>query len=86
MVLQVSTQRPTAQLAKAADRQAAVHLQSGTPSLQDLQAAVLVMVRELVGADIAPDVPLGAQGLDSLAAMELRQKLQVQASAPVCQD
>ena len=86
MVLQVSTQSPTAQLAKAADRQAAVHLQSGMPSLRDLQAAVLGIVRELVGADIAPDMPLATQGLDSLAGMELRQKLQVRASASGCQD
>jgi aryl carrier-like protein len=34
-------------------------------------------VRELVGGEVAPDEPLAAQGLDSLAGMELRQKLQV---------
>lgn len=33
-------------------------------------------VRDLVGADVAPDEPLALQGLDSLASMELRQKLQ----------
>ncbi len=33
-------------------------------------------VRDLVGADVAPDEPLASQGLDSLASMELRQKLQ----------
>ena len=34
-------------------------------------------VRELIGGEVAPDEPLAAQGLDSLAGMELRQKLQV---------
>ena len=37
----------------------------------------LLQVRELVGGEVAPDEPLAAQGLDSLAGMELRQKLQV---------
>lgn len=30
-----------------------------------------------MGGEVAPDEPLAAQGLDSLAGMELRQKLQV---------
>jgi aryl carrier-like protein len=38
-------------------------------------------VRELVGSEVAPNEPLAAQGLDSLAGMELRQKLQVPCSA-----
>ena len=37
----------------------------------------LFQVRDLVGADVSPAEPLAAQGLDSLAGMELRQKLQV---------
>lgn len=43
----------------------------------DVQAVVLDIAKGLVGTDIALDAPLTAQGLDSLAAMELRQKLQV---------
>lgn len=43
-----------------------------------LQQEILEMVRGFVGADVAVDQPLVAQGLDSLAGMELRQKLQVQ--------
>jgi hypothetical protein len=42
-----------------------------------LQQEILDMVRGFVGADVAVDQPLVAQGLDSLAGMELRQKLQV---------
>ena len=42
-----------------------------------LEAEVAGMVRGFVGADVDVSAPLAAQGLDSLAAMELRQKLQV---------
>ena len=62
-------------------------------SLDELQRLVLSVVRDLVGADVDPAAPLGAQGLDSLAAMELRQKLQVAccihahyAHARICRD
>ena len=34
-------------------------------------------VRDLVGGEVEPTQPLVSQGLDSLASMELRQKLQV---------
>lgn len=54
------------------------------PSRAELEAAVAEAVRALVGADVAPDALLAAQGLDSLAAMELRHKLQVHA-CPTCQ-
>ena len=43
----------------------------------ELQSAIAGVVRELVGADVDADVALASQGLDSLTAMELRQKLQV---------
>ncbi len=46
-------------------------------SLSSVQAIVSEIVKGLVGQDVAADAPLVAQGLDSLAAMELRQKLQV---------
>ena len=50
---------------------------SHTRSLASIQSNVLEIVRDLVGADVQLEAPLVAQGLDSLAAMELRQKLQV---------
>ena len=49
----------------------------GMPSLAELEATILSLVHDLIGPDVTPDAPLSSQGLDSLAAMELRQKLQV---------
>ena len=46
-------------------------------STAELQAEVTHLVQGYLGADVDPAAPLAAQGLDSLAAMELRQKLQV---------
>ena len=43
----------------------------------ELEKLVLEVVQELTGEVVDPDQPLAVQGLDSLAAMELRQKLQV---------
>ena len=43
---------------------------------ETLEAAVADLVADLTGQRPASDQPLAAQGLDSLAAMELRQKLQ----------
>ena len=42
-----------------------------------LERQVVDLVRSYVGDDVSPEEPLNKQGLDSLAAMELRQKLQV---------
>ena len=42
-----------------------------------LEAEILTLVHRFVGANVSAHQPLAAQGLDSLAAMELRQKLQV---------
>ena len=42
-----------------------------------LEAEICGMVAGYVGADVDVSLPLAIQGLDSLAAMELRQKLQV---------
>lgn len=50
---------------------------SAGPTAADLEEQVMSVIRDLVGADVAKDQPLVAQGLDSLASMELRQKLQV---------
>lgn len=52
-------------------------MQQPGQTLEELQQEVLGVVRDLVGGEVDPGAPLGAQGLDSLAAMELRQKLQV---------
>ena len=50
---------------------------------ETLQAAVADLVADLTGQRPALDQPLAAQGLDSLAAMELRQKLQACHAAPL---
>ena len=43
----------------------------------ELEAAILQLVQDVLGVEVAIDQPLAAQGLDSLAAIEIRQKLQV---------
>ncbi len=42
-----------------------------------VEAEILALVQGFVGPEVSADQPLATQGLDSLAAMELRQKLQV---------
>ena len=37
-----------------------------------MQSLIAAAVRDIVGADIGPDAPLAASGLDSLAAVELQ--------------
>ena len=54
------------------------------PSPEELLRLVLDAVRDLVGAEVDPRAALGGQGLDSLAAMELRQKLQVLRVSSCC--
>lgn len=63
--------------AKEAKVEANPVVKKGLPSMAELEASILSVVHDLIGPDVAPDAPLSGQGLDSLAAMELRQKLQV---------
>ena len=49
-----------------------------------LEAEILTLVQSYVGEQVAPEEPLAKQGLDSLAAMELRHKLQVCSAGAVC--
>lgn len=62
-----------------------VMVRTGPPEGLDtaaLEATIMEMVRGYVGDKVVTaDEPLAQQGLDSLAAMELRQKLQVPTSA-----
>ena len=46
-------------------------------SAEQLHALVVGTVEDLVGGPVDGSAALGSQGLDSLAAMELRHKLQV---------
>ena len=47
-------------------------------SREELQAQIAAIVSSLTGTEVELEQPLASQGLDSLASMELRQKLQVQ--------
>jgi hypothetical protein len=46
-------------------------------SLQDVQSALVELVDEVMGSKPSIDSPLAGKGLDSLTAMELRQKVVV---------
>lgn len=43
----------------------------------EMEVMIMDTLRDLIGETVDPAKPLIGQGLDSLAAMELRQKLQV---------
>lgn len=73
--------------ARSAGASVGVSAAAGAPlplkarSLADLEAMVLAVVVDLVGEGVDVNEPLSSQGLDSLASMELRQKLQVLTTA-----
>ena len=71
-----------AKAAAAKRAAAAVAPQKRVSTLAEIEAAVLEVVQDLVGDGIDVGEPLAGQGLDSLAAMELRQKLQVRVCPP----
>ena len=65
------------------EQQTDVNALPGPPppaSLQEMEAVVGGIVGELVGAGVAPGAPLAAQGLDSLAALELRRQLEARST------
>ena len=77
--------RDTAAHARPPEQQTeagASHGPAPPASLQETEAVIAGIVGELVGAGVAPDAPLAAQGLDSLAALELRRQLEARATAP----
>lgn len=69
---ELHTKPTAAEVAPVSTAPASVQL-----SLADIRSAIVHIVTDLTGSAVAVDRPLAAQGLDSLASMELRQKLQV---------
>lgn len=56
--------------------------QSAAPSRMHIQQQIMTALGSIAGHDIDPDEPLAAAGLDSLAAVELRNELCRQALSP----
>ena len=50
-------------------------------SSEDIKDTIVAALRDIMGTEVDDDEPLIAQGLDSLAAMELRKRMQVQCLA-----
>ena len=46
--------------------------------IEDIKDTIVTTLRDIIGREVDDDEPLIAQGLDSLAAMELRKRMQVQ--------
>lgn len=74
---------PTKKAAKKAGGAAAM-VRERVRTLAEMEEAVLQVVADLVGDGVDVGEPLAGQGLDSLAAMELRQKLQVGFRLSLC--
>ena len=45
---------------------------------EDIKITIVSALRDIMGIEVDDDEPLIAQGLDSLAAVELRKRIQVQ--------
>ena len=72
-------QQLTSQAAAASAQPAAAALAAAGPSLEEVLATVAAAAQAVAGiAEVAPDTPLIAAGLDSLSAVELRNVLQQQ--------
>ena len=69
-------QAPSTVVQSAASASTAAGWQTDV-SLADTEATILHIAGNLTGTELTRDQPLASQGLDSLVAMELRQKLQV---------
>lgn len=75
VILQAAQLRETKAIAIPAAR--TVNVSATGLSIEQALSDIIGIVRDLTGSDVDPAAPLLAQGLDSLAAMELRQKIQV---------
>lgn len=47
-------------------------------SFQNIKDTIVIALRDILGSEVHDDKPLMTEGLDSLAAMELRKRMQVQ--------
>lgn len=62
----------------------ATALSQSAKSQFELEKVIMDALQDLIGETVDPAKPLAGQGLDSLAAMELRQKLEVCSSCILC--
>ena len=75
MIVQAAQLQESKAIAIPAAR--AVNVSATGLSTEQALSDIIGIVQDLTGSDVDPAAPLLAQGLDSLAAMELRQKIQV---------
>ena len=75
MTVQAAPLQETKAIAIPAAR--AVNVSTTGLSIEQALSEITEIVHDLTGSDVDPAAPLLAQGLDSLAAMELRQRIQV---------
>ena len=73
----ISTPMAPPQPASSSSRPAEIAADRPAKDAAEIEADIVALVQDFVGPNVSADQPLAAQGLDSLAAMELRQKLQV---------
>ena len=63
--------------AESSSRPAEITTDRPAKGAAEIELDIIALVQDFVGPNVSAGQPLAAQGLDSLAAMELRQKLQV---------